>query len=170
MNSAQIKSIVTLPITVTGIVPALILWLTPFAIGWNLLLPFSIILIVLGFICISFGIILLWITIHLFATRGNGTLAPWNPPSKLVVVGIYRYVRNPMISGVLFIVLGETLFFGSWPLLILFGLFLALNLIYIPLSEEKSLIKRFGEDYLVYARNVPRWIPRLKAWHPPNEE
>jgi protein-S-isoprenylcysteine O-methyltransferase Ste14 len=109
-------------------------------------------------------------TIRLFASVGNGTLAPWDPPKKLVVVGIYLHVRNPMITGVLFIALGEGLFFGSWSILILFGIFLVLNMIYIPLSEEKGLLKRFGEDYLLYARNVPRWIPRLKVWHPPNKE
>ncbi len=166
MNCAQFKSIVALPLTVSGFIPTLLLLFTPFTIGWDLPVPFSTILIVLGGACVSLGIILVGITIHLFATQGNGTLAPWNPPKRLVVVGIYQYVRNPMITGVLFVLFGEGLFFGSWVVLIWFSIALILNLIYIPLSEERGLIKRFGEDYLVYIRNVPRWIPRFKAWHP----
>lgn len=41
------------------------------------------------------------------------------------------------------------------------------DLIYIPLFEEKSLIKRFGADYELYKKNVLRWIPRIKPWNPP---
>ena len=52
-------------------------------------------------------------TNRLFATIGHGTLAPWNPPEKLVVRGVYRHVRNPMITGVFCILLGEAVFFGS---------------------------------------------------------
>lgn len=170
MNRAQVKSIVALPVFVAGIIPILVLLFTPFGIGWNLQVPYSSILMILGIACISSGLLLLAVTIRLFSNVGNGTLAPWNPPKKLVVVGIYQHVRNPMITGVLLIVLGEGIFFGSPAILGLFGIFLVLNLFYIPLSEEKGLIKRFGEDYILYTRNVPRWIPRLKAWHPPKKE
>ena len=103
-------------------------------------------------------------TNRLFATVGHGTLAPWNPPEKLVVRGVYRHVRNPMITGALCILLGEGVFFGSWWLLGWFGFALILNLVYIPLVEERGLVKRFGEDYLLYKQNVPRWIPRWKPW------
>jgi len=113
---------------------------------------------------VVFGIALMVWTNRLFAKVGHGTLAPWEPPKKLVVRGVYRHVRNPMITGALCILLGEAIFFGSWPLLCLFGFALILNLIYIPLSEEPGLAKRFGEDYLRYKQNVPRWIPRLRPW------
>jgi protein-S-isoprenylcysteine O-methyltransferase Ste14 len=44
------------------------------------------------------------------------------------------------------------------------------NAIYIPLLEEPGLERRFGADYVLYKRNVPRWIPRLRAWSgPPGE-
>ena len=92
------------------------------------------------------------------------TLAPWNPTQKLVVHGIYRYVRNPMITGMFCILLGEAIFFGSWWLLGWFGFFVLVNVIYIPLLEEPGLARRFGNDYLLYRRNVPRWIPRLTPW------
>ncbi len=69
-----------------------------------------------------------------------------------------------MISGLLFIVLGEALLAASLPLLGLFALALIVNVVYIPLSEEPGLAKRFGDDYLTYKQNVPRWIPRLRPW------
>jgi protein-S-isoprenylcysteine O-methyltransferase Ste14 len=105
-------------------------------------------------------------TISLFATVGEGTLAPWDPTQKLVVRGIYRYVRNPMIIGVLSVLLGEAVFLGSLPVLVWFLIFFAVNATYIPLLEERGLAGRFGDDYLVYKRNVPRWIPRLTPWTP----
>ena len=79
------------------------------------------------------GLTLMVWTNRLFATVGHGTLAPWEPPQKLVVRGVYRHVRNPMITGALCILLGEAIFFGSWWLLGWFGFALILNLIYIPL-------------------------------------
>jgi protein-S-isoprenylcysteine O-methyltransferase Ste14 len=60
--------------------------------------------------------------------------------------------------------LAEAIFFGSWWLLAWFGFALLVNLIYIPLVEEPGLAERFGEDYLLYKRNVPRWIPRWRPW------
>ena len=63
------------------------------------------------------GFVLAGWTTWLFVQKGEGTPAPWDPPRKLVVAGPYRHVRNPMISGVLLMLIAETLFFGSWPLL-----------------------------------------------------
>jgi len=110
------------------------------------------------------GLVLMAATIRLFVIVGRGTLAPWNPTQRLVVRGVYRHVRNPMITGVFCILLGETAAFGSPWLLGWFAVFCLVNGIFIPLWEEPDLAKRFGEDYLLYKRNVPRWIPRLRAW------
>jgi len=103
-------------------------------------------------------------TIRLFATVGKGTLAPWEPPQRLVIQGVYRHVRNPMISGVLFVLLGESLLSASVPLFRWFLLFAVINATYIPLLEEPMLANGFGEEYLTYKRNVPRWVPRLTPW------
>ena len=99
-----------------------------------------------------------------FVTVGKGTLAPWNPPQRLVVRGIYRHVRNPMIAGVFFVLLSEAVLAASLPILGWFAVFVAINSVYIPLVEEPGLVKRFGADYLAYKQNVPRWIPRLRPW------
>ena len=117
-----------------------------------------------GLVIILLGLVLLIATVRLFITRGKGTLAPWDPPRHLVVQGIYRHVRNPMISGVLLILLGEAVLLGSWGIFFWSLFFLAANLIYIPLSEEPGLVRRFGSAYEHYRRSVPAWFPRLKPW------
>jgi protein-S-isoprenylcysteine O-methyltransferase Ste14 len=131
---------------------------------WRSVSASRVILPVVGIVCVCLGLSLMITTIRLFVTVGGGTLAPWEPPQKLVVRGVYRYVRNPMISGALFVLLGESVFTASLPL---FGLFLVggvVNAVYIPLSEESGLVRRFGDDYLTYKRNVPTWVPRLTPW------
>lgn len=120
-----------------------------------------------GFVCCCLGVCLVVRTVSLFAATGKGTLAPWDPPQKLVVGGVYQHVRNPMVSGIFFVLLGEALLLGSFFLLIWCLLFLLPNFIYIPLIEERGLERRFGEAYKAYKRNVPRWIPRIKPWAPP---
>ena len=150
------------PGVVTLVVPAVILYLTgPVDFGWGFSPPASWLPPLLGYSLIGLGLLLMYETISLFATVGEGTLAPWDPPRRLVVRGVYRRVRNPMISGVFFILLGEAALFGSIAVLVWFLVFFAFQAIYMPLIEERGLARRFGEDYIVYKRNVPRWIPRL---------
>jgi protein-S-isoprenylcysteine O-methyltransferase Ste14 len=167
----QIQSIVLLPTMVTVATPATILYVTRTVnIGWSLTPPLNWMTAVGAIALIVIGLTLIVKTIALFATVGRGTLAPWAPPEKLVVRGIYRYVRNPMISGVLSVLCGEALLLGSVPLLKWFSIALVVNLIYIPLLEEPGLEKRFGQSYRLYKQNVPRWIPRLKPWDGPGSE
>jgi protein-S-isoprenylcysteine O-methyltransferase Ste14 len=103
-----------------------------------------------------------------FGATGHGTPAPVLPPSNLVVVGFYRYVRNPMYVG----------FFTGWAgLWIIFGranvyaivtalLVIAGIHLFVIFYEEPTLQKKFGEDYRLYCNNVNRWLPRPRAWHP----
>nr|MCS5610899.1 isoprenylcysteine carboxylmethyltransferase family protein [Candidatus Poribacteria bacterium] len=97
---------------------------------------------------------------------GIGTLAPWNPPENLVVTGLYSHVRNPMLIGVICILLGETFLAQSGNILIWTTLLFVLINIGFVLKEEPDLVDRFGEEYEEYRRYVPRWIPRLKGWSP----
>jgi protein-S-isoprenylcysteine O-methyltransferase Ste14 len=162
----HLRAILLLPGIVMVVVPGVILWLTgPDTLGlWQSAPVTRVGLPVLGGALICLGLMLMVATIRLFVTFGKGTLAPWNPPQRLVVQGVYRYVRNPMISGGLFVLLGEALLVASLPILVLFMVFLVVNAVYIPLVEEPGLVKRFGAEYLTYKQNVPRWIPRLTAW------
>jgi protein-S-isoprenylcysteine O-methyltransferase Ste14 len=119
---------------------------------------------VLGVLLLMVGLILFSASLRKFVTEGEGTLAPWDPPRRLVVRGPYRYVRNPMISGVVFVLFGESLVLLSRPHFVWALIFLAANFIYIPLLEETGLRSRFGESYMEYCRHVPRLVPRLKPW------
>ena len=154
---------------VVVVIPLVILRLAPpVKFIWDSPTPFDLLLLLLGFALIAFGLCLMVKTNSLFATVGQGTLAPWAPPQKLVVRGMYCHVRNPMISGVFSILLGEVALSGSLPLCFWFLGFVLSNWIYIPFIEEPALERRFGQDYLLYKANVPRWIPRLKAWNQQN--
>jgi len=157
-----IRTILILPMNVLVFIPAVVLYCAGYQ--W---MPNHPVLLVLGGILLILGLSLAGWTMRLFSVKGKGTAAPWNPPKNLVVSGPYCYVRNPMITSVLIMQIAEALLLNTWLCWILFALFWLSNMIYFPLFEEKDLEKRFGESYLEYKRNVPRWIPRLTPWSPP---
>jgi protein-S-isoprenylcysteine O-methyltransferase Ste14 len=119
-----------------------------------------------GLALLAVGLALFVASLRRFATEGRGTLAPWDPPRELVIRGPYRYVRNPMISGVLLVLLGEALVLRSRTHFLWACTFFAINAVYIPLLEEPDLAQRFGESYREYSRHVPRLLPRLRPWKP----
>ena len=163
----QLSAIVLLPFVVAIVVPIFIIFSADaHNVGWGLPSPLVLLPSLLGCALIGLGVLFVYRTVFLFATEGDGTLAPWDPPRRLLVRGPYRHVRNPMISGVLAVLLGETVLLGSVPLLAWFLVFFALNALSMPLIEEPILERRFGGDYVAYKRNVPRWMPRLKPWVP----
>jgi protein-S-isoprenylcysteine O-methyltransferase Ste14 len=102
--------------------------------------------------------------VSLFWRIGQGTLAPWDPTQRLVAVGPYRYVRNPMITGVLTMLVGEAIFLGSRVIALWAVVFFVINSIYFLFSEEPGLERRFGAAYLEYKSAVPRWLPGGKPW------
>jgi protein-S-isoprenylcysteine O-methyltransferase Ste14 len=152
----HLLSITILPFSVAVLVP---LWIArrndvSFALGGSA--P-AVVLQLAGLIALGVGLALFFASLQRFASEGEGTRA-------LVVRGPYRYVRNPMISGVIFVLFGEALLLlspahGVWA-----GLFLAANLAYIPLVEEPQLERRFGDSYREYCRHVRRFLPRLRPW------
>lgn len=133
---------------------------------YSLMISSSILQLLVGLIISLTGLILFIITTSTFIRIGKGTIMPWDPTRKLVVVGAYRYVRNPIILSVIILLVGEALFFGSYGIAVLAILFFVINSIYFNYSEEPGLEKRFGEEYREYKKNVPRWIPRWKPWDP----
>jgi protein-S-isoprenylcysteine O-methyltransferase Ste14 len=122
--------------------------------------------IVLGAALVAAGLGLFAWTVRLFARVGRGTLAPWDPPERLVVAGPYRHFRHPMITGVALVLAGEALAFASTGIAIVLAAFVPINALYLPLVEEPALLRRFGSDYERYIANVPRWLPRLRPWEP----
>lgn len=121
---------------------------------------------VMGLLFVIIGLTGLAQTIWMFIKIGKGTLAPWSPTKRLIISGPYAHLRNPMISSVLFVLLGEVLIFRSWKLLAWWIVFLAINHAYFILIEEPDLARRFGKEYYDYKHNVPRWIPRILPWKP----
>ncbi len=111
-------------------------------------------------ILLTGAVIVLWCVGDFFIT-GKGTLAPWDPPKRLIIAGLYRYVRNPMYIGVLVTVFGWCVYFFS-PLLFLYNiiLFTAFHLRVI-IYEEPHLKEQFGREWDDYSRKVPRWFPHF---------
>ena len=162
----MIRTIIILPGTALVIVPGVILWSTASTGFAGALAEPGQLQFWAGLLTSGFGLFFgIW-TARLFVTIGKGTPAPWDPPRKLVVKGPYRHVRNPMITSVLFMLLGESLLLQSWPLAGWGIFFFAANSIYFPLLEEKGLERRFGQDYRMYKKHVPRWVPRIRPWEP----
>jgi protein-S-isoprenylcysteine O-methyltransferase Ste14 len=162
----QLLSVLLLPTIVAIVIPALLVSSYGTEIGWGLPGAVGALPVLAGAGALLTGLWLAVETIALFGRVGKGTLAPWDPTRKLVVRGPYRRVRNPMISGVGLILLGEAAILGSAPILVELGLFALANLIYIPLIEEPDLAARFGAEYEEYRRAVPRWIPKRTPWTP----
>jgi protein-S-isoprenylcysteine O-methyltransferase Ste14 len=151
-----------LPLTAAGVVPVVVLARAGWAEVIATLRPAR---VAAGAVVAAAGLAMLVWTVTLFVRVGRGTLAPWDPTRRLVAHGPYARVRNPMISGVLAIIVGEAIAFGrlwTWA-----ALFLVINHVYFVLSEEPGLMRRFGPEYQEYRRHVPRWVPRLTAWRPP---
>ena len=148
---------VLVPGTVTLLVPYLLLT----TYGCRFSLPLGVFRY-LGLIPILLGCCgYLWCTWD-FATTGRGTPAPIDPPEELVVRGLYRFVRNPMYTGVLLLIIGEAILFESSLILVYAAsVFLAFHL-FVTVYEEPTLKKKFGSSYTRYCGSVPRWIPRMK--------
>ncbi|MFI5314612.1 MAG: methyltransferase family protein [Myxococcota bacterium] len=156
-------AIAILPVTVTIVVP---IWIGR-RFGTSVSFPdafFESLSLAIGLVCLGLGAALFAACLRRFVGEGEGTLAPWDPPRALVLNGPYRYVRNPMISGVIAVLLGEALCLRSLPHFAWALVFTAMNLVYIPLIEEPGLERRFGEAYRRYCENVPRIVPRATPW------
>ncbi len=95
-----------------------------------------------------------------FVVRGRGTPAPFDPPTRLVLQGPYRYVRNPMYIGLFLVLIGESVLYASVFVWLYSLFFVAGAHIFVVFYEESILRRKFGERYGQYLRSVPRWLPR----------
>lgn len=104
-----------------------------------------------------------------FGWTGRGTPVPVVPPQRLVVVGIYRYLRNPMYLGFAAEWIGLWIIFGrANPVIIASVAAVALAVaLFVMFYEEPTLRRKFGAGYEEYCRNVRRWWPRMRAWTQP---
>lgn len=115
-----------------------------------------------GVLLIAAGLPVLLDSFARFAIQGLGTPAPVAPPQRLVVTGLYRYVRNPIYVAVVSLIFGQGLFFSSVGVLE-YGLAVWLFFFaWVLIVEEPTLRGKFGKDYEDYCARVPPWIPRLR--------
>ncbi|RBQ14500.1 isoprenylcysteine carboxyl methyltransferase [Spongiactinospora rosea] len=96
-----------------------------------------------------------------FVREGLGTPVPVAPPERLVIGGLYRYVRNPMYVALFAVVAGQALLFGQVSLLLYLALVAGPVVAFVKLREEPLLTRRFGADYRRYREEVPGWWPRV---------
>ena len=96
-----------------------------------------------------------------FALIGRGTPAPFDPPRRLVVLGPYGAVRNPMYVGAGLALAGAALFHESSALLGYSAIFLLVTHLFVVGYEEPTLRRTFGQEYEEYCRRVRRWWPSL---------
>ena len=119
----------------------------------------------LGGVLITLGAVGLVDSFARFALQGVGTPAPVFPTCRLVVTGLYRYVRNPMYVAVVSTILGQSLVFGNVALIEYAAVVWLFCHIFVLVYEEPKLSATFGADYKLYCNNVWRWIPRLTPWN-----
>jgi protein-S-isoprenylcysteine O-methyltransferase Ste14 len=164
MNWPLLRAMIVLPGTGLVLIPAAVVWFSRYTRFAADVAGTSQVVFWIGLAAAGVGLYMMLWTVTLFVKVGRGTPAPWAPPKKLVIRGPYQHVRNPMISGVLSVLLAEALLMQSLPLAGWMMVFFVGNAIYMPLVEEKGLEERFGREYVIYRENVPRWFPRLRPW------
>ncbi|HKD97901.1 MAG TPA: isoprenylcysteine carboxylmethyltransferase family protein [Micromonosporaceae bacterium] len=148
------------PGTVAGLLP----WLIT---RWHTATALWVVLRVLGWILVAAGAAVIVPAFARFVIEGLGTPMPAAAPSRLVVGGVYRHVRNPMYVAIISAIAGQALAFGSIGL-VWYGLLVAAATVtFVLVYEEPTLRHRFGADYETYRRNVPGWWPRLTPWTAP---
>lgn len=146
------------PCIVAGVLPWLVL--DRYRMPFSGFLPQTL----LGALLIITAIAVLVHCFARFALEGSGTPAPIAPTEKLVVGGVYRFVRNPMYVAVLSIIVGQAMLFASWAVL-LYAIVVAVAVgSFVRLYEEPTLARRYGAQYEAYRRAVPGWLPRLTPW------
>jgi hypothetical protein len=115
----------------------------------------------LGLPLLGAGLALAISCIVVFVLRGQGTPAPFDSPRKLVAVGPYRYMRNPMYTGGVLALLGFGLLQASPSMVVFVPVWWLLFHFLVLLYEEPLLRAKFGRDYENYCRQTPRWVPRF---------
>jgi protein-S-isoprenylcysteine O-methyltransferase Ste14 len=149
------------PGTVAGLGPW---WLTGWAVG-EAPPPVAAPLRSVGAVLVLVGAAALLHAFGRFVVEGLGTPAPVAPPERLVIGGLYRYVRNPMYVAVLLAIVGQALLLVQ-PVLLVYAAVVGLAMAsFVYGYEEPTLSARFGAAYDAYRSAVPAWWPRLRAWH-----
>ena len=146
------------PTVVAGIVP----WLLS---GWVVSDPaWAWPVRALGWLLIAAAVPVLVAAFVRFVREGLGTPAPVAPTERLVVGGLYRFVRNPMYVAVLAIIVGQALVLGR-PVLLVYAVVVGVAVTaFVRFYEEPTLLSAYGAEYQRYHDAVPGWWPRLRPY------
>lgn len=143
------------PGVVVGLIPW---WLS----GWAVRARWPLPIVLLGAAMTAVGLLVLVTAFARFVVEGLGTPAPVAPTERLVVGGLYRYVRNPMYVAVVTAIVGQALVLGQ-PILLGYAALVWLAVAaFVHWYEEPTLTETFGDEYRAYRAAVPGWIPRLR--------
>ncbi len=115
--------------------------------------------IIIGVIAIIMGGFLALWTIIAQIKLASGTPFPMLPTKKLLIIGPFKYCRNPMTLGTIIAYSGVVILVGSYTALLVVVIFSLMLLVYLKLIEEKELEMRFGQEYLEYKKNTPFILP-----------
>jgi protein-S-isoprenylcysteine O-methyltransferase Ste14 len=146
------------PGVVAGVVP----WMLT---GWRSTSPARAVAVA-GAVLIVAGAVVVVHAFVSFVVAGRGTPAPIAPTERLVVTGLYRYVRNPMYVAVGATIAGQALLLGRPVLGVYTLVFWAVVATFVRVYEEPTLSARYGAEYAAYRRAVPGWLPRVRPWSP----
>lgn len=147
----------------TIVVPGTVAVYVPYRLTGGFVSPESGPLAWVGILMVALGAAFYFRCAWEFAVRGLGTPAPIAPTKFLVTTALHRYVRNPMYLGVALAIFGQAVLFRSFHVAEYAAAMLLTAHVFVVLYEEPTLARQFGESYESYRREVPRWIPKLKA-------
>jgi protein-S-isoprenylcysteine O-methyltransferase Ste14 len=136
--------------------PGIVAFVLPIAIGTSTGRPVR--CVGLAAVPLCLGLFLLLWCVREFYVAGRGTLAPWDPPQRLVTTGPYRISRNPMYISVVTILAGWCALWDSRTLVIYTVLFLCGFHLRVLLFEEPWAARQFGPQWELYRARVPRWV------------
>ena len=160
-----LKVVLILPGNVLITIPFLIFLFTRKSYSYYLV-GFDNFLFYIAMFFLALGLFLaIWSVRTFYSKGGEGTPGPWRPISNLIISGPYRYIRNPMILGVVNLLLFESAFFTSLLFLLWAIVFFVGNIIYFKTFEERELINRFGMDYENYKNEVPMLFPKFTPYY-----
>jgi protein-S-isoprenylcysteine O-methyltransferase Ste14 len=151
--------LVLAPGVVAGLIPW---WLTDWRVEQPL--PLWLPVRIVGAVLLAAGVAILLHAFLRFVVEGIGTPAPVAPTQRLVVGGLYRYVRNPMYLAVAAAIVGQGLVLGRLVLLLYAAGFIVVVAAFVRWYEEPTLSRQFGDQYEEYRRSVPGWWPRRHPW------
>jgi protein-S-isoprenylcysteine O-methyltransferase Ste14 len=109
------------------------------------------------------GIIIVF-ALREFAVTGDGTAFPYDPPKRLVSTGIYAYISNPMQIGICLFMAWWGVVLESPPVTVSAVIAFLLFIVFKNICNGSCWISKIDPDWARYQAEVPKWLPKLKAW------